>query len=145
MSLYELNKRVAAKEHIYNKLGGIKSAPTVEYDKKSHGYVVNKSTEPVSVSALDVQKITDTLTPQQKEIADSVVKFFTTVTSQWGNEVSMDMYGYKKFNAKNYFPIVSDKNYIASRESELGSTLTTLRNNGIHKAHGSSCQQSDHH
>ena len=133
MSLYELNKRAAAKEHIYNKLGGIKSAPTVEYDKKNHGYVVNKSTEPVSVSALDVQKITDTLTPQQKEIADSVVKFFTTVTSQWGNEVSMDMYGYKKFNAKNYFPIVSDKNYIASRESELGSTLTTLRNMGSTK------------
>lgn len=133
MSLYELNKRAAAKEHIYNKLGGIKSAPTVEYDKKSHGYVVNKSTEPVSVSALDVQKITDTLTPQQKEIADSVVKFFTTVTSQWGNEVSMDMYGYKKFNAKNYFPIVSDKNYIATKESELGSTLTTLRNMGSTK------------
>jgi hypothetical protein len=133
MSLYELNKRAAAKEHIYNKLGGIKSAPTVEYDKKSHGYVVNKSTEPVSVRALDVQKITDTLTPQQKEIADSVVKFFTTVTSQWGNEVSMDMYGYKKFNAKNYFPIVSDKNYIATKESELGSTLTTLRNMGSTK------------
>lgn len=133
MSLYELNKRAAAKEHIYNKLGGIKSAPTVEYDKKSHGYVVNKSTEPVSVSALDVQKITDTLTPQQKEIADAVVKFFTTVTSQWGNEVSMDMYGYKKFNAKNYFPIVSDKNYIATKESELGSTLTTLRNMGSTK------------
>ena len=133
MSLYELNKRAAAKEHIYNKLGGIKSAPTVEYDKKSHGYVVNKSTEPVSVSALDVQKITDTLTPQQKEIADSVVKFFTTVTSQWGNEVSMDMYGYKKFNAKNYFPIVSDKNYIATKEAELGSTLTTLRNMGSTK------------
>lgn len=133
MSLYELNKRAAAKEHIYNKLGGIKSAPTVEYDKKSHGYVVNKSTEPVSVSALDVQKITDTLTPQQKEIADSVMKFFTTVTSQWGNEISMDMYGYKKFNAKNYFPIVSDKNYIATKESELGSTLTTLRNMGSTK------------
>ena len=133
MSLYVLNKRAAAKEHIYNKLGGIKSAPTVEYDKKNHGYVVNKSAKPVSVSALDVQKITDTLTPQQKEIADSVVKFFTTVTSQWGNEVSMDMYGYKKFNAKNYFPIVSDKNYIATRESEIGSTLTTLRNMGSTK------------
>lgn len=132
MSLYELNKRAAAKEHIYNELGGIKSAPTMEYVKKK-GYVVRSSTKPVSVSALDVQKITDTLTPQQKEIADSVVKFFTTVTSQWGNEVSMDMYGYKKFNAKNYFPIVSDKNYIATRESELGSTLTTLRNMGSTK------------
>lgn len=132
MSLYELNKRAAAKEHIYNELGGIKSAPTMEYVKKK-GYVVRSSAKPVSVSALDVQKITDTLTPQQKEIADSVVKFFTTVTSQWGNEVSMDMYGYKKFNAKNYFPIVSDKNYIATRESELGSTLTTLRNMGSTK------------
>lgn len=133
MSLYELNKRGAAKEHIYNKLGGIKSAPTVEYDKSKRAYIVKKTTEPVSVTPLDVQMITDTLTPQQKEIADSVVKFFTTVTSQWGNEVSMDMYGYKKFNAKNYFPIVSDKNYIATRESEIGSTLTTLRNMGSTK------------
>lgn len=133
MSLYELNKRGAAKEHIYNKLGGIKSAPTVEYDKSKRAYIVKKTTEPVSVTPLDVQMITDTLTPQQKEIADSVVKFFTTVTCQWGNEVSMDMYGYKKFNAKNYFPIVSDKNYIATRESEIGSTLTTLRNMGSTK------------
>lgn len=133
MSLYELNKRGAAKEHIYNKLGGIKSAPTVEYDKSKRAYIVKKTTEPVSVTPLDVQMITDTLTPQQKEIADSVVKFFTTVTCQWGNEVSMDMYGYKKFNAKNYFPIVSDKNYIATRESEIGSTLITLRNMGSTK------------
>ena len=128
MSLYVLNKRDAARGHIYNKTGGIKSAPTLTYDKEKHGYVIKKAENPVAVTALEVQKITDTLSQEQKDIADAIVKYFTTVTSEWGNEVSMRLYGYKKFNAKNYFPIVSDKNYIPMKETELGATLTTLKN-----------------
>lgn len=133
MSLYVLNKRDAARGHIYNKTGGIKSAPTLTYDKVKHGYVIKKAENPVAVTALEVQKITDTLSQEQKDIADAIVKYFTTVTSEWGNEVSMRLYGYKKFNAKNYFPIVSDKNYIPMKETELGATLTTLKNMGSTK------------
>ena len=133
MSLYVLNKRDAARGHIYNKTGGIKSAPTLTYDKEKHGYVIKKAENPVAVTALEVQKITDTLSQEQKDIADAIVKYFTTVTSEWGNEVSMRLYGYKKFNAKNYFPIVSDKNYIPMKETELGATLTTLKNMGSTK------------
>nr|DAV84529.1 MAG TPA: hypothetical protein [Caudoviricetes sp.] len=133
MSLYVLNKRDAARGHIYNKTGGIKSAPTLTYDKEKHGYVIKKAENPIAVTALEVQKITDTLSQEQKDIADAIVKYFTTVTSEWGNEVSMRLYGYKKFNAKNYFPIVSDKNYIPMKETELGATLTTLKNMGSTK------------
>lgn len=133
MSLYVLNKRDAARGHIYNKTGGIKSAPTLTYDKEKHGYVIKKAENPVAVTALEVQKITDTLSQEQKDIADAIVKYFTTVTSEWGNEVSMRLYGYKKFNAKNYFPIVSDKNYIPIKETELGAIITTLKNMGSTK------------
>lgn len=133
MSLYVLNQRDAAKGHLYNKLGGIKSAPTLLYDKKRHRYIEQRSDSPISVSPLDVQKITDTLSSEQKAIAEAVVRFFTTVTSEWGNEVSMRLYGYKKFNAKNYFPIVSDTDYIPMKETELGAQLTTLKNMGSTK------------
>ena len=133
MSLYVLNKRDAAKKHLYNKEGGIRRDKTLTYDKEEHGYVFKKNEKPVAVTPLEVQKITDTLSQDQKDIADAIVKYFTTVTSEWGNEVSMRLYGYKKFNAKNYFPIVSDKNYIPIKETELGAIITTLKNMGSTK------------
>lgn len=133
MSLYVLNKRDAAREHLYNKEGGIRRDKTLTYDKEKHGYVFKKNEKPISVTPLEVQKITDTLSQDQKDIADAIVKYFTTVTSEWGNEVSMRLYGYKKFNAKNYFPIVSDKNYIPIKETELGAVITTLKNMGSTK------------
>lgn len=133
MSLYVLNKRDAAREHLYNKEGGIRRDKTLTYDKEEHGYVFKKNEKPVAVTPLEVQKITDTLSQEQKDIADAIVKYFTTVTSEWGNEVSMRLYGYKKFNAKNYFPIVSDKNYIPIKETELGAVITTLKNMGSTK------------
>lgn len=133
MSLYVLNKRDAAREHLYNKEGGIRRDKTLTYDKEKRGYVFKKDEKPIAVTPLEVQKITDTLSQDQKDIADAIVKYFTTVTSEWGNEVSMRLYGYKKFNAKNYFPIVSDKNYIPIKETELGAVITTLKNMGSTK------------
>lgn len=133
MSLYVLNKRDAAREHLYNKEGGIRRDKTLTYDKEKRGYVFKKDEKPIAVTPLEVQKITDTLSRDQKDIADAIVKYFTTVTSEWGNEVSMRLYGYKKFNAKNYFPIVSDKNYIPIKETELGAVITTLKNMGSTK------------
>lgn len=134
MSLYALNQREQARGHIYSATGGIKSAPEVK--KTKTGLVIEKSYRPVTCTSIDIDHIIETLTPEQKLIADGIVKFFTTQTSEWGNEVSMKLYGYKKFMAPNYFPIVSDKNYIATKESELGSavTMSTLRNMGATKA-----------
>lgn len=134
MSLYALNQREQARGHIYSATGGIKSAPVVK--KTNTGLVIEKSYSPVTCNPIDIDRIIETLTPEQKLIADGIVKFFTTQTSEWGNEVSMKLYGYKKFMAPNYFPIVSDKNYIATNESELGSavTMSTLRNMGATKA-----------
>lgn len=137
MSLYVLNKRSQARGHIYNPNGGIKQAPEVQMKKNKLGIAsayISRTYKPVRVTPMDIEAITNTLTRQQKDIADGIVKFFTTQTSEWGNEVTMRMYGYKKFNAPNYFPIVSDRNYIATRDGQAVNDISTLKNMGATKA-----------
>lgn len=133
MSLYELNKRPQAREHLYNQLRGIRTQG-VEREVTVKGKKLFKVVEanvPVAVTPSDVKAITDTLTPKQKALADGVVSFFTDQTAAWGNEVSMTLYGYKKFNAPNYFPIVVDKNEIAKTNADVSRDIQTLKNLGI--------------
>ena len=135
MSLYELNKRPQAREHLYNQLRGIRTQG-VEREVTVKGKKLFKVVEanvPVAVTPSDVKAITDTLTPKQKALADGVVSFFTDQTAAWGNEVSMTLYGYKKFNAPNYFPIVVDKNEIAKTNADVSRDIQTLKNLGITK------------
>ena len=135
MSLYELNKRPQAREHLYNQLRGIRTQG-VEKEVTVKGKKLFKVVEanvPVAVTPSDVKAITDTLTPKQKALADGVVSFFTDQTAAWGNEVSMTLYGYKKFNAPNYFPIVVDKNEIAKTNADVSRDIQTLKNLGITK------------
>ena len=135
MSLYELNKRPQAREHLYNQLRGIRTQGT-EREVTVKGKKLFKVVEanvPVAVTPSDVKAITDTLTPKQKSLADGVVSFFTDQTAAWGNEVSMTLYGYKKFNAPNYFPIVVDKNEIAKTNADVSRDIQTLKNLGITK------------
>ena len=135
MSLYELNKRPQAREHLYNQLRGIRTQG-IEREVTVKGKKLFKVVEanvPVAVTPSDVKTITDTLTPKQKSLADGVVSFFTDQTAAWGNEVSMTLYGYKKFNAPNYFPIVVDKNEIAKTNADVSRDIQTLKNLGITK------------
>lgn len=135
MSLYCLDKRPQAREHLYNQLRGIRTQG-VEREVKIKGRKLFKVVEanvPVTVTPSDVHSITETLTPKQKALADGIVKFFTDQTAQWGNDVSMTLYGYKKFNAQNYFPIVVDKNEIAKTNADVGRDIQTLKNLGITK------------
>lgn len=135
MSLYELNKRPQAREHLYNQLRGIRTQG-IEREVTVKGKKLFKVVEanvPVAVTPSDVKAITDTLTPKQKSLADGVVSFFTDQTAAWGNEVSMTLYGYKKFNAPNYFPIVVDKNEIAKTNADVSRDIQTLKNLGITK------------
>ncbi len=102
MSLYELSKRDQARGHILG--GGIRPSDTV---KKMR---IDKTFRPVTLTAQDLKEIVGTLTPEQRAVADGIADFFK-VTAEWGNEVSMKLYGYRKFTEQKLFPIVSDKNY----------------------------------
>lgn len=136
MSLYLLNKRDQAKGHIYG--GGIKAAPLIVKEdvnilgKKIKKTEIKKQYKPVKVNEKQVDELISKLTEEQIRVADGIAKFLITQTSDWGNEVSMKMYGYNKFTEKNYFPIVSDENYLTTVDSNVNDS--TLKNLGITKA-----------
>ena len=125
MSLYELSKRDQARGHILG--GGIRPSDTV---KKMR---IDKTFRPVALTAQDLKEIVGTLTPEQRAVADGVADFFK-VTAEWGNEVSMKLYGYRKFTEQNYFPIVSDKNYLTTMQGDLKRPDAVLKNLGMTKS-----------
>lgn len=112
MSLYMLMKRPQAVDHVLK--GGIKQT------ELRRGIKTIQAVAPVHVSYEDVGKILSSLTDEQKRIADGLGEFMSTTLSEWGNETSMALYGYKKFNEKHYFPIQSDKNYTTQELGEDG-------------------------
>lgn len=136
MSLYELDKRGQARKHMYDRNGGIKPDDLkvgISLDNKTLKVPQKKkSYSPVRVNRELVQKITSVLTPEQKKLADALQHFMGDQISQWGNEATMEMYGYEKFTAKDYFPITTDKNYIAQQEG-ADQGKSTIRNLGITK------------
>lgn len=129
MSLYELVKRGQAKKHIFG--GGIVVGETKV--KTKHGTKVIKSTEPIKVSERDVLKIIDSLTEEQKQFADGIAKFFKEYTTKWGNKTSLELYGYEKFKADNYFPIKVSETFVNSKEGDLPKYSDVLRNLGMTK------------
>lgn len=138
MSLYELNKRDQAKLHMYDRKGGIKADAIVKgWRKDKNGKwqmpEVIRKRRPVRLSEADVNTITETLTAEQKRLADALQKYMGDQVADWGNEVTMRMYGYKKFTAKNYFPIVTDKNYVATKQGN-NDNGQTIKNMGITKS-----------
>ena len=125
MSLYELSKRDQARGHILG--GGIRPSDTV---KKMR---IDKTFRPVTLTAQDLKEIVGTLTPEQRAVADGIADFFK-VTAECGNEVSMKLYGYRKFTEQNYFPIVSDKNYLTTMQGDLKRPDAVLKNLGMTKS-----------
>lgn len=128
MSLYCLMRRTQARGHIFG--GGIKGEPVVHKVRGQRKIV--KNTEPVEVTAADVTKLMSNLTEEQKKAALEIQGYLESVAS-WGNEVTMNMLGYKKFTETNYFPIVTDENYINTMYGARGEKNSTLQTMGITK------------
>lgn len=114
MSLYCLFKRDQARGHI---LGGGIVASRVDAAskiKQAVGAKIESRGSSVMVTMEDVAKITASLTPEQRAMADRLQDYLNNECAEWGNETSMRLYGYKKFTEANYFPIKSADTYLDS-------------------------------
>lgn len=116
MELYLLMQRPQALGHILK--GGIRQATVVRKGGK-----LSEGIAPARVTLGDLAKITGTLTAEQTRIADELGKYASGALSDWGNEASMTVYGYKKFTEERYWPIKSDPSYTKS-ESGKGVDVT---------------------
>lgn len=114
MSLYCLSKRDQAMGHI---LGGGIVASRVDAAskiKQALGAKIESRGSSVMVTMEDVAKITASLTPEQRAMADRLQDYLNNECAEWGNETSMRLYGYRKFTEINYFPIKSADTYLDS-------------------------------
>lgn len=93
MELYVLSQREQAQSHLYGQ-----------------GIRTNEKVEPVMLTRGDVERITGTLTKEQKQIADRMQRFLARDCAAWGNEASRVLVGYDKFGEEHYWPIRTDPN-----------------------------------
>lgn len=77
----------------------------------------------------DIDRIGKWLTDEQKAYADELVQYLSTDIADYGNQASMEMYGYKKFKEKYYFPFrtKSDQRYLRGDEGPTGEDAGTGR------------------
>ena len=133
MNLYLLAKRPQALKHLVSGNGGF------NITEKSLAKGQKRSSETIKISAAELARITDTLTEEQRSVADKMQKFLAGNCAEWGNEVSMKMYGYKKFGEKSYWPIKTNDNYTRTNDQNadggkgLNSSLYAIRNQGMTK------------
>lgn len=132
MSLYCLMRREQAKLHMY--AGGIKAdLDRAALRKGKAAAEALKQYTGIMVTEADLNVIVDTLTTEQKKVAEAMQDFMSDNVAGWGNETSMLMFGYKKFTEKNYFPIVSDKDYINTIAGKDENVTQSLRSLGFTK------------
>lgn len=94
---------------------------------------MKKALEQTEVFGFDLnglKQITSLLTDKQKQIAEAMQDFLSTVAAEWGNETSREMYGYDKFGEKHYIPIISNKEYLTAVFGREGGDNRTLQNMG---------------
>ena len=122
MQLYLTWKRPAGRRHLRNggaiftnELGQESKANTVQITQEIYNNLVSNLTE------------------QDKLVADTIGKFLSRQCAEWGNEASMRMYGYRKFEDPSYFPLDVSKNALPSKWDSLDD-FYKLENAGMTKS-----------
>ena len=126
MSLYELNKRKQAQNHILGE--GIRVATFTNGKKK-----ISDIGQTLTPGELNL--ILKELTPRQIEVADKLQQFMEKQGGEWGNYVTVARFGEKQFGEENYFPINSDGRHLQVEADEKpgAAALYALLNMGFTK------------
>ncbi len=110
-------------KHLENKVG-------------EDGKTVVKNT-PNQLDAADIDKISRWLTDEQKAYADELVGFLSSTMANYGNQASMNMFGYKKFTESYYIPFhtAAEQRFQRGDEGPQGENAGTgrVKNSGFTK------------
>lgn len=127
MELYLLSKRKQALSHL---LGGGVYQPEIR-SAETGRTKVQRGTQQVFLTEGDIERITDTLTGEQKRIADGLQELTTGALAKYGNEASMRAYGYRKFTENDYWPIKSAREGLHSTQEKDGGNVRSIKNIGM--------------
>lgn len=127
MELYLLSKRKQALGHL---LGGGVYQPEIK-SAETGRTKVPRGTQQVFLTDGDIERITGKLTDEQKRVADGLQELTATTLAKYGNDASMQAYGYRKFTERNYWPIKSaEANLHTDAEKDRGN-VRSIKNIGM--------------
>lgn len=128
MYLYALQKREQSYSHIHG--AGI---VVEDQDKSLIDQIKDKKKGPMKNTARgfnitedEVDSIVSLLNDRQKEVADALQEYMSTVGSEWGNYVSMRRFGIHSFTERNYVPIYTVKATDSEQETKKSTTRMDL-------------------
>lgn len=127
MELYLLSKRKQALGHL---LGGGVIQPEIK-SAETGRTKVPRGTQQVFLTDGDIERITGKLTTEQKRVADGLQELTATTLAKYGNDASMQAYGYRKFTEKNYWPIKSAKEALHSNLEKDSGNVRSIKNIGM--------------
>ena len=127
MELYLLSKRNQALGHL---LGGGVIQPEIK-SAETGRTKVPRGTMQVFLTEGDIERITGKLTNEQKRVADGLQDLTATTLAKYGNDASMQAYGYRKFTEKNYWPIKSAAEGLHSTQEKDSGNVRSIKNIGM--------------
>lgn len=127
MELYLLSKRKQALGHL---LGGGVIQPEIK-SAETGRTKVRRGTQQVFLTDGDIERITGKLTDEQKRVADGLQELTATTLAKYGNDASMQAYGYRKFTEKNYWPIKSAVEGLHSTQEKDSGNVRSIKNIGM--------------
>lgn len=145
MSIHLMLNQEDSRRCLFNEAGGLIIGKfTAEKPKDGKTHIAGKRTFAQSgrlvLNEADAAKITAALTDGQRKRADAISALLNNEAARLGNEVSMAMYGYKKYTTENYFPMRTADDYRAIADNPnyemnlLGLSFTKERTGRAGKA-----------
>jgi hypothetical protein len=130
MNLYNLARRGEQAMH-HLTVGGIVQ-PEIQRNGKLKA--IPRGNDNILLTEEDIKAITSALTPKQVKVANGLQKLASTKLAEWGNNASMQVYGYRKFKEEHYWPIKAAKDAVASSVETDADNARSIKNMGSAKA-----------
>nr|DAM84596.1 MAG TPA: Large polyvalent protein-associated domain 3 [Caudoviricetes sp.] len=130
MNLYNLARRGEQAMH-HLTVGGIVQ-PEIQRNGKLKA--IPRGNDNILLTEEDIRAITAVLTPEQVKVANGLQKLASTKLAEWGNNASMQVYGYRKFKEEHYWPIKAAKDAVASSVEKDADNARSIKNMGSAKA-----------
>lgn len=130
MNLYNLARRGEQAMH-HLTVGGIVQ-PEIKRDGKLKE--IPRGNDNILLTEEDIKAITSVLTPEQVKVANGLQKLASTKLAGWGNNASLQVYGYRKFKEEHYWPIKAAKDAVASSVEKDADNARSIKNMGSAKA-----------
>ena len=108
MTIVTLYEREAGKSHIEN--GGVRLVHPKDKTLSAA----------VALKAEDVAAIAQNLDEDDRRVMKVMNDFIREQCTEWGNEATLERYGFYRFNTQHYFPITVDRNALPSNVSAEG-------------------------